>query len=482
MTFWRDVPALGVGVVYWPELRDVLDLSEQPLDLLEIEPQPFWLADDSSASGFRLDHRAFELLHQLPLPKLVHGVGFPVGGTVAPTRDELDTFRLAIEELDAVWASEHLSFTRVVNDGDTHDLGFLLPPLQTQAGVATCIANIVDVREQLPVPFAVETGVNYLRPRPGELSDGAFFSSVAVGADCGLLLDLHNLWANQRNGRQAVLDVIAELPLDRVVEVHLAGGQEFNGYWVDAHSGLVPEEVMELAWQVVPRLPNLKAIIYEVMPEYVMEQGMTAMQLRVQLEELHRLWTSRGNSATPGRSLSGPGRATPTTLGLRPADWERAIAVAMNPSLGDRRPEQLDLSSDPGVAVLQMLIGSVRSGKVASTLTLTTRFLLLALGEHGSQTIFDEFCAQAHPQAAASAEAQSFAEFVFGHTSCTQIEGLGDVARFELAAHEAVLTGCPQPLVMSIDPTPALKDLRDGRRPRIRRGVFQITVTPPAVG
>jgi uncharacterized protein len=52
-----------------------------------------------------------------------------------------------------------------------------------------------------------------------------------VGCD-----SLHNLWCNQLNGRQQVLDVLAELPLDRVWEVHLAGGKEMDGLWLDAHS------------------------------------------------------------------------------------------------------------------------------------------------------------------------------------------------------------------------------------------------------
>jgi uncharacterized protein (UPF0276 family) len=472
---------LGVGIIYWPELLEPLDLLRQELDVLEVEPQPFWLPDDSSPSGYALDHRAFAHLRQLPHPKLVHGVGFPVGGTVSPTSEELDAFVASIREIDAVWASEHLSFTRVVDGDQVHDLGFLLPPLQTQRGVAACIENIVRVQASLPVPFAVETGVNYLQPRPGELTDGLFFSSVVVGADCGLLLDVHNLWANQCNGRQAVLDVVAELPLDRVVELHLAGGQEFDGYWVDAHSGLVPDEVLNLAWQIVPRLPNLKAIIYEVMPEYVAELGITAQQLRTQLKELHGLWESRGGSAsTPASSPPGGGRSTPE-FDASPTEWERAVAAALSPSLVVSGQSVLDLSDDPGIPVLRSLIGGVRAGKVASTMTLSTRFLLLSLGEAGTQALFEEFWARKHPQAAASAEAESFASFVLDHPACVTIEGLGDVVRFELAAHQAVLTGHSQRVVLSIDPA-ALQDLREGRRPRLRHGVFDVTVTGPATG
>lgn len=126
--------------------------------------------------------------------------------------------------------------------------------------------NIRFLKRHLPVPLAVETGVDYLKPLPGEMPDGEFFRSVAEQADCGILLDLHNLWANERNGRQPICEVVNQLPLERVIEMHLAGGQEYGGYWVDAHSGLADPELMDIARQVVPRLPNLKAITFEIMP------------------------------------------------------------------------------------------------------------------------------------------------------------------------------------------------------------------------
>jgi uncharacterized protein len=480
MTSLHDLPELGVGIVYWPELLETINLAWQHVDVVEIEPQAFWLHDDSSDSAYVLDRHAFDHIGELPQPKIVHGVGFPVGGTVSTASAELDTFVESVRELDAVWASEHLSFNRVRDGSQVRDLGFLLPPLQSPAGVSTCAANIAHVREALPVPFAVETGVNYLRAQPGELTDGRFFGSVADAADCGLLLDVHNLWTNQRNGRQPVLDVVAELPLDRVIEMHLAGGQEFDGYWVDAHSGLVPQDVLDLARQVVPRLPNLKAIIYEVMPEYVKARGITAADLREQLEQLHELWAIRGRHVSRLVSpVSDHGlRAPPPPLS--PADWEHAVGAAIGHlPRGDGNPS-LDLLEDPGIAVLRRLIGGVRAGKVASTLTLSTRLLLLSLGERGTQRLLDEFWATEPTHPAASEEAVSFTNFVTAHPIATQIDGLVDVMQFELAANQAALTRSPQQVVLSSDPERLLTSLREGRLPRtVQRGKFDVTITPP---
>ncbi|MGW5192784.1 DUF692 domain-containing protein [Kribbella sp. NPDC004138] len=492
MTPLGELPELGVGIVYWPELVDSLELARQQLDVVEIEPQAFWLPAASSESGYVLDRRAFSHLRGLPQPKIVHGAGFPIGGSVPASKPQIDAFVRSVRELDGVWASEHLSFNRVRDGAQIRDLGFLLPPLQNAAGLEVYGANIGAMRAALPVPFAVETGVNYLRTQPGELADGEFFASVARTADCGLLLDVHNLWTNERNGRQPVLEAVAQLPLDRVIELHVAGGQEFDGYWVDAHSGLVPGEVLDLTRQIVPRLPALKAIIYEVMPEYVAEFGITASELEAQLAALHELWQTRGRDVPhrmPNHAreqvpcVRPPSDASMMDL-VSPEQWERAVAEALGGSTGGRpagdESPAVDLSDDPGIHVFQRLIRGVRAGKVASTLTMTTRLLLISLGEDGMDQLFEEFWAAEPTRPAASEEAASFARFLGRHPVCLQIEALVDVVEFELAAHRAVLTGEDQRLSLSIDPRRLIESLRQGKLPPTPAGSFDITVTPPA--
>ena len=73
-----------------------------------------------------------------------------------------------------------------------------------------------------------------------------------------ILLDLHNLLADQRNGRQPVEEVLSELPLDRVLEIHVAGGFELDGYYLDAHVGGPDVELLALLNGVIARLPNIR--------------------------------------------------------------------------------------------------------------------------------------------------------------------------------------------------------------------------------
>lgn len=477
MTDLRDLPELGVGIIYWPGLANQWQLDELPIDVLEVEPQPFWFAPEPGATGpFQLDERAFDHLRQLPEPKLVHGVGMPVGGTVGPDPRQLAAYVESVDVLRAPWASEHLSFTRTHGGGA--DIGFLLPPVQSLPCVAVAVGNIKLIQEHLPVPFAFETGVSYLRPQPGEMPDGEFFSAVAKGADCGILLDLHNLWANERNGRQAVVDVVSQLPLDRVVEMHLAGGDEYDGYWVDAHSTLIPAPVLELARDVIPRLPRLKAIVYEVMPEYVAANGITHAEVLDQLHEVRELWALRG-TALVAQEIRPPAVSAGTLLPT-PAEWETALETAISRRHPAGSALATRLTDDPGVAVVRTLIHAVRAGKIADTLTLTTRLLLLTLGEDAFRGVLEEFWEAVPSEQLAAHEARNFGNYLRSTATADQVAHLREVVTFELAVHDVLITNEPTTVGFSVDPEILLSHLRNGALPpHLAAGTFEVTVTPP---
>src|SRR5205814_4125055 len=132
----------------------------------------------------------------------VHGVGFPVASVRPPDPAHLRPLVECITLTGAEWASEHLNFNRGEDADGIYDAGFLLPPCQNPEGACVAAASARQSAVALPVPFLVENGVSYLAPRRGELSDGMFLREVVEQADCELLLDLHNAWTNDRNGRQ----------------------------------------------------------------------------------------------------------------------------------------------------------------------------------------------------------------------------------------------------------------------------------------
>ncbi|MEZ5363181.1 MAG: DUF692 family protein [Bryobacterales bacterium] len=212
-------PKIGVGMIYSTTLQPFLERRPDALDALEIEPQTLWLADDPFTGPFHEFTPGIEAFAALPGRKLVHSVGVPLGGERPPSPGQLDLLRRTATRLDSPWVSEHLSVA-----GTPHRAaGFLLPPLQTEEGVAVAVRNVRAFAAAVGRPVAIETGVAYLRRKPFEMHDGDFVRRIAEEADCGILLDLHNLYCNERNGRIRIDDFLERIPLERVWEVHLAG-------------------------------------------------------------------------------------------------------------------------------------------------------------------------------------------------------------------------------------------------------------------
>jgi uncharacterized protein (UPF0276 family) len=235
-----DLPELGVGVAYFSGIEPLLDPDAGVIDFLEVEPQTLWFQPDPHREAYAVDEEALATLAGFPIRKTLHGIGFPVGGSRPPPESQVDPILQMISALDPPWISEHLSFNLADGPSGRFTTGFLLPPRQTPAGVEAAVASIRSMADRMPIPLAVEVGTNYLQPRSDELPDGEFVARVVESANCGILLDLHNLWANEHNGRQRVMDFLDEVSLERVWEVHVAGGSEDHGYWLDSHSGPVP--------------------------------------------------------------------------------------------------------------------------------------------------------------------------------------------------------------------------------------------------
>jgi hypothetical protein len=419
-----------------------------------------------------------------------------VGGSAAPDPVRLDLVSAMIESFGSELASEHLSFARAGNpDGGFDFTGFMLPPRQTGEGVRVAATTARAMAARVRVPFAIENGVSYLRRRRDELADGEFVAAVAEQADVGILLDLHNAYANERNGRDSMASLVAALPLERVVELHLAGGLPHGRYWLDAHSGSMPDAVFSFARELAGSLPNLRVINFELMPMYFGQFGPDGVAR--ELDRCHEVWAARRSPAIP---RPGPRRtvARPPTSPPSPAAWERELATlvggagapAAGQSAGD--PAQApadpgggpasdageDLSSDPGIEVLRFLIAAFRAGMLARGLRLATGLMLLHLGEAAVRAIHADFFASRSPELFAGAEAEAFADYLSGLD--LEVPHLDAVVSFELALQHAAAAGEATSIDFAGDPQEILSSLARGTRPPPPTPASQTVVVEPA--
>lgn len=462
-----NLPDLGVGLVYLPGLEGLTRTLGGALDLVEVEPQTFWTLAPDEVAGFRVDRAALARGAALGKPALVHSIGFPVGGA----RDGDARHRAALREsfalLDPPWWSEHMSFLAAADSGGTRHLGFLMPPVQSRQAVATIADRIRRLQDDFGLPFAFETGVNYLRPIAGEMADGDFWAEIAERADCGILLDLHNVWANQVNGRQALPDLFGRLPLERVWELHVAGGQWHKGYWLDSHSGLPPDPVIAAARDLVPRLPALHAILLEIIPDQIEARAIGEEEIASCLSALRAIWAQRGTIASATKAVRPP---APADDGLpAPADWELALEAALAQEAED----------DPGFEIYRDLIAMARRGTLVEALPLSLRYLRDSLGRDGLEGVFRRFWRGAAPEPFMSEEARGFAAFASAELA---LPHLGELLAFELAAHRAAITGTAQYVDFTCRPEPLIAALKAGEPPVFVAAAAEVEITPPLRG
>lgn len=473
---------LGVGIVVFPDLLSILDDIDGLVDLYEVEPQTYWLAGLSPSAPWRPDWHAYGEIVGRGLPVLAHGVSAPVGSAYLPDANTVDLFAACVDALGAVGASEHLSFNQTVIDGHQVEASLFLPPCPNQTGVDRAVSAINEYQKRLDVPFSIETGVNYLQPCAGELPDSVFTARVAIGADCGILLDLHNLWCNQINGRERVEDALDRLPLERVSEVHLAGGMELATHYLDAHSGLTPPALLELTEAVLPRLANVRAVVFEIMPTFLWRVGLDP--LRDHLTELQRL-VDRSRRIKPSPAGAGAtisdfpsdtstvNALTVDALDVDPREWEQSLVVAAT----GWGAEDSEDSLEPAVVVMRRLVDSGRRGRVTAAVRLTVRLLLASAGPVVVDQMFDDYCASTPPCMWGHDEGVRFLDWLetFPHEEHAH---LSDAMKIDRALLHIAAGGDAPVLTLTCDPAELAQAIEAVHKPPSTRGAHSSRPTP----
>jgi uncharacterized protein (UPF0276 family) len=450
-------PRLGVGMIFSPALRPWLERRFEEaapfLDVLEIEPQTLWFADDALTGPFHEFAAGIELFQALPGAKLVHSVSLPLGGTRTPDPAQCALIRETAARLNAPWVSEHLSV-----GGTPHQAsGFFLPPLQTDAGVRIAARNIRAFAEAVGRPVAVETGVAYLARKAFEMPDGDYVAEVVRAADCGILLDLHNVYCNARNGRLDFEDFLSRLPKDRVWEMHLAGGMEQDGVWLDAHSGPIPSDLKAMAREVLAELPNLGALNFEIYDSFVEQAGAQVLDRTV--EDLRSLWEAAGRSVSdaPPAALRPPEGSPPA-----PEAWEAALTKAVWQADPAAQPHRED---DPAVALYARLARSFRGSMLVRAMPRALRYLILR-EQRAVETLLDRYFTAVAPRLYAPLEAAAFSDWLRDDPDLL-LRGLLD---YDLGLLGTLRDGKAQVIRFPGDPAPVFEALADRRLPDCPEG------------
>jgi uncharacterized protein len=458
----NTLPSLGVGITYMSELDPLI--NQGLVDYIEVEPQTLWMYKNGQ---YKMAQEVITHINNFKQRKLIHSVGLPVGGTFRGDIKQIDLLIRNITDFNVPWTSEHLGF----NATSEFHTGFFLPPAQTEIGIKLAVDSINFLQYQLPVPFAVETGVNYLRPVKGQLPDGEFIARIITEADCGLLLDIHNLYANELNGRQTIAEFIKQIPVERVWEVHLAGGFEMDGFYLDAHSGTMPEKLIEIAYEVVSQLPNLKAITYELLPSYIPMIGLA--KIENEMAVIKRIWGSRSKSSDATLTIKENKKHHIQHPDQSVCEWEETLGALV---IG-KPVSATAISVDPAISLVQKLIYEFRASMLVSVFRLTSRFLMLTLSIDVFKSILHDFWKMYPPKQFASEEALNFSAYL--KQLDLKVPNLSKILEFEESTLLTLLDNETRIVIFDHDPFPLLRSLSEGELSTMARqkGCYEIEIT-----
>jgi uncharacterized protein (UPF0276 family) len=175
-------------------------------------------------------------------PVVVHGVSLSVGSTDPLDLDYLRHVKRLAEELCAVWVSDHVCWTGVLGI-NTHDL--LAIPF-TEESLSHVTERVRIAQEVLERPLVLENPSTYVEYNASSMTEPEFLTRMAQDADCGLLIDVNNVYVSSRNHDFDALEYLRALPHERIVQMHLAGHTDHGTHIVDSHDRPVADAVWEL--------------------------------------------------------------------------------------------------------------------------------------------------------------------------------------------------------------------------------------------
>jgi uncharacterized protein len=250
-TAWiANVPRLGVGLGYRDLYQADVYRFQESIDFLEIVADHFF-------DPTPLRSRQLELL-QAHFPLIPHGLSLSLGSAEGLNKDYLKRFAKLIELIDPPYWSEHIAFTKAGGI----DIGHLTPLPKTRETLAVLSRNIRRAQDVISRPLILENITETIRFPGEQLDDAAFLTEVLEQNECGLLLDVTNLYTNSVNHRFDPLSVLWKLPPERIVQLHFVGGHWEDGQLIDSHSTATPEEIWQLLDEVIKFAP-VKGIILE---------------------------------------------------------------------------------------------------------------------------------------------------------------------------------------------------------------------------
>ncbi|MEO7034467.1 MAG: DUF692 domain-containing protein [Polyangiaceae bacterium] len=237
----RTLGGVGLGL-RWEFLEEVLDGPDHDIAFFEVSPENYL------GRGGYYPSALSRIAERYPI--LSHGLTLSVGAVREPDAAYLSALSNEVKRVNSPWHSDHLCFSSA-GDSVLHEL---LPLKFSVENVQRVAERARRMEALLERPFALENITYYVHPGKPEMSELTFLQQVLDASNARLLLDVNNVYVNARNHDFDPYAFIAGLPLDRVIEIHVAGHATLDsGLLLDTHGQAVADPVLELLEWTIER-------------------------------------------------------------------------------------------------------------------------------------------------------------------------------------------------------------------------------------
>jgi uncharacterized protein (UPF0276 family) len=240
----------GVGIGLRAGLAaDLLEAPPPELGFVEVTPENYL------GRGGR--YPAFLRKAAERWPVVTHGISLSLGGSDPLDRAALAAMGRFLRDLGTPWHSDHLSF------GSAGAVLHELLPIPFTRDVARHVATRIEAaQDAIGLPLAVENITYYALAAHSEMDEADFVAEVVQRAGAGLLLDVNNVYVNAKNHGFDPRVMLAKMPLDRVVQIHVAGHDDSDEeLLIDTHAEPVCEDVYALLEWVLERTPEVPVLL-----------------------------------------------------------------------------------------------------------------------------------------------------------------------------------------------------------------------------
>ena len=241
---------LGIGIGLRKEhYEEILSQEAIPIDWFEI------ISENYMIDGGKPIQILDRILEKYPVVQ--HGVSLAIGSPDPLNFDYLKKLKALAKKTKTPWISDHLCWGHL-DGAHFHDL---LPLPYTQQVIDYVAERARIVQDYLELPFALENLSSYVAYQKDEIPEWEFYASIVQKADIYMMLDVNNIYVSSRNHGFDPKNYTENIPLDRVVQIHLAGHSDHGTYVLDTHDHPVCDEVWKLYGEVIQKTGPLSTLL-----------------------------------------------------------------------------------------------------------------------------------------------------------------------------------------------------------------------------